>query len=213
MWNQSTICPYGSNTSLKNNMVKIGITGGIGSGKSTICNFFSLLGIPVFNADLVAKQIMNESAVVRNQMMLQFGKEIYLPNQVIDRKKLAAIIFSSPTLLQKVNSIVHPEVRKSFFDWCSRQLSPYIVHEAAILFESGFNEMMDFTILVTAPEQQRIERVKKRDQLTAEAIKERIAKQWPDDQKARLASVTIINDNRNLILPVLIEIDKKFRHG
>jgi dephospho-CoA kinase len=194
-------------------MLKVGITGGIGSGKSTICNFFSLMGIPIFNADLAAKQIMDGSSMVRSQMMLHFGKDIYLPNQALDRKKLAGIIFSSPSLLQKVNSIVHPEVRNTFFDWCKKQHSPYVVHEAAILFESGFYEIMDFTILVTAPEQMRINRVIKRDELSAKQIKARISKQWPDKKKMQLADFIIANDNRKLILPVLIEMDKKFRHG
>jgi dephospho-CoA kinase len=194
-------------------MVKVGITGGIGSGKSTICNFFSIMGIPIFNADLVAKQIMDGSSVVRNKMMLQFGKDIYLPNQALDRKKLAGIIFNSPPLLQEVNSIVHPEVRNAFFDWCERQHSTYVVHEAAILFESGFYEIMDFTILVTAPEQMRVDRVIKRDKLSEKEIKKRISKQWPDKKKKHLADFIIANDNRKLILPELIEMDKKFRHG
>lgn len=195
-------------------MLKIGITGGIGSGKSTICHFFSLMGIPVFNADQEAKRIMNESSLVRSKMMLHFGKDIYLRNQTIDRKKLAAMIFNSPLLLQTANAIVHPEVRSYFFDWCKRQQSPYIVHEAAILFESGFYEMMDYTILVTAPEQQRIERVMKRDESSSQQIKERISKQWPDKEKIKLADFIIKNDNRELVLPALIELDQKFRkHG
>ena len=195
-------------------MIKVGITGGIGSGKSTICNFFALLGIPVFNADLEAKRIMNESALIRSKMMMNFGKDIYLPNQTIDRKKLAGMIFNSPSLLQKVNFIIHPEVRNYFFEWSNRQNSPYVVHEAAILFESGFYEMMDYTILITAPEQLRIDRVMKRDGNSAEEIKDRMSKQWTDDEKMKLADITIINDNRELVLPRLIELDKKFRnHG
>jgi len=195
-------------------MFKVGITGGIGSGKSTICHFFSLLGIPVFYADLEAKRIINESSVVRSKMILHFGKDIYQKNQTIDRKKLAGIIFNSPLLLQKVNAIVHPEVRNYFFDWCNKQRSPYIIHEAAILFESGFYQMMDFNMLVTAPEEDRIARVMKRDQRSMQEIKERIAKQWPDEEKRKLADYIIKNDNQELILPVLIELDQKFRkHG
>ncbi|MGQ7869291.1 dephospho-CoA kinase [Sunxiuqinia sp. sy24] len=195
-------------------MLKIGITGGIGSGKSTICKFFNLLGIPVFNADLEAKRIMNSSSLVRSQMMLHFGKDIYLPNQTLDRQKLAAKIFNSASMLQKVNAIVHPAVRNYFSEWCQNQQSPYVVHEAAILFESGFYEMMDYIILVTAPEQQRIERVMRRDYSSIEQIKERMSKQWPDDKKIKLANTTINNNNRDLVLPALIELDKKFRtHG
>lgn len=195
-------------------MLKIGITGGIGSGKSTICNFFRLLGVPVFNADQEAKKVMNESSIVRSKLVVSFGNDIYLPNHTIDRKKMAGIIFNSPSLLQKVNAIVHPEVRKYFFAWCEQQESPYIVHEAAILFESGFYEMMDFTILVTASEEERVKRVMRRDQSTAEQVKERMGKQWTDEQKAALADFTIRNDNRELIIPQLLNLDKKFRdHG
>ncbi|HKJ42569.1 MAG TPA: dephospho-CoA kinase [Sunxiuqinia sp.] len=195
-------------------MKKIGITGGIGSGKSTICHLFSLLGVPVFNADQEAKRIMNTSSLVRSKMMLNFGNDIYLPDHTIDRKKLAGNIFNSPSLLEKVNGIIHPEVRKYFSDWCERQQSPYIVHEAAILFESGFYKMMDFTILVTAPEEDRIARVVKRDGTTAEKVKERIAMQWPDEEKMILANKTIMNNNGKLIIPQLLELDKKFRsHG
>lgn len=195
-------------------MLKIGITGGIGSGKSMICHFFATLGIPVFNADLEAKRIMNESSLVRSKMMMNFGKDIYLPNRTIDRKKLADLIFNSPSLIQKVNGIIHPEVRNYFFEWCKQQQTPYIIHDAAILFESGFHEMMDFTILITAPEQERIERVAKRDHITAEKVKERISKQWTDEEKIKLADIVIKNDNQELIIPQLIELDKKFRsHG
>lgn len=195
-------------------MLKIGITGGIGSGKTIICNFFQLLGIPVFNADQEAKRLMNESSLVRSKMVMNFGNDIYLTNHSIDRKKLAGILFNSPSLLQKVNSIIHPEVRDQFFNWCGQQQSPYVVHEAAILFESGFHEMMDYTILITAPEQQRIERVMKRDNSPAEQIKKRISNQWPDEKKIKLADCTINNNNGELIIPRLIALDKKFRnHG
>lgn len=195
-------------------MFKVGITGGIGSGKSTVCDFFRLLGIPVFHADYEAKKIMNESVIVKNKLIMHFGKNIYRPNHTIDRKKLAGIIFNSPFLLETVNSIVHPEVRTYFFAWCERQKSPYIIHEAAILFESGFAKMMDYTILISAPEQQRIKWVMNRDNSSEKEIRERISKQWPDEKKQRLADITIENNNRKLIIPKLVELDKKFRtHG
>lgn len=195
-------------------MLKIGITGGIGSGKSTICNFFKLIGIPVFQADVEAKKILNESAIIRGKMTLYFGSDIYLPNQTIDRKKLAQLIFNSPSLLEKVNSIVHPEVRKRFFDWCDQQKTPYIIHEAAILFETGFAQMMDYNILVTAPKQQRTDWVMNRDNSSAKQVEERMSKQWPDEKKEQLADFIIKNNNQELIIPVLLELDKKFRaHG
>lgn len=195
-------------------MLKIGITGGIGSGKSTICHFFRLLGVPVFEADPEAKKIMNQSPVIRSKLRMLFGNDIYLANQTIDRKKLAGLIFNSPPLLEEVNSIVHPEVRKHFFDWCDKQNSPYIVHEAAILFESGFYRMMDQTILVTAPLEERIRRVLARENTTEEDIRNRISKQWPDEEKMKLATYILKNNNEELLLPRLIELDIKFKtHG
>lgn len=195
-------------------MLKVGITGGIGSGKSTVCEFFEILGIPVFIADAEARTLMNSSPLIRNQLIQIFGKDIYLPDLMLDRKKLAQQIFQSPALLEKVNSIVHPVVRKHFLDWFAKQNSSYIVYEAAILFESGFHTMMDFNILVTAPEAERIKRVVAREGTTKEDVKNRIAKQWPDKEKIKLADYIITNNNEELILPQLIELDKKFRtHG
>lgn len=194
--------------------LKIGITGGIGSGKSTICRFFRLLGIPVFEADTEAKKIINTSPVVQSKLKAILGDDIYLPDQTIDRKKLAGLIFNSPSLLEKVNGIVHPEVRSHFFHWCEKQQSPYIIHEAAILFESGFYKMMDQTILVTAPLEERIKRVLARENTTEEDIRNRISKQWSDEEKIKLATFVIQNDNKELIIPQLFELDKKFKsHG
>ena len=195
-------------------MLKVGITGGIGSGKTTICYFFRLLGIPVFEADTEAKHIINSSAFVRSELKRLFGNDIYLANQSIDRKKLAGLIFNSPILLEKVNAIVHPEVRKFFFEWCATQNTPYIIHEAAILFESGFYKMMDQTILVKAPVNDRIHRVMTREITTEEEVKNRISKQWTDEEKEALATYTINNNNAELIIPRLLELDKKFKsHG
>jgi len=195
-------------------MVKIGITGGIGSGKTTVCEFFEIFGIPVFTADTEAKAIMNRSTLIRNQLILTFGKDIYLPDYTLDRKKLAQLIFTSSALLEKVNSIVHPEVRKYFIQWVAEQTSPYVVYEAAILFESGFYRMMDFNILVTAPEEERIKRVMACEKNTREDIKNRISRQWSDEKKTELADYILNNNNEGLIIPQLIELDKKFRtHG
>ncbi|WP_372773417.1 dephospho-CoA kinase [Mangrovibacterium sp.] len=195
-------------------MIKVGITGGIGSGKSTICQFFKSIGIPVFEADTEAKKLINSSVAIKNQLIAEFGSDIYLPNQHIDRKKLAELIFNSPPLLEKVNGIIHPEVRNHFEKWANQQNSPYIIHEAAIMFESGFYKMMDYTVLVTAPEADRIKRVMERENTTAENVRSRIERQWTDEQKSKLANFIIKNDNRELVVPQLIELDKQIRsHG
>ena len=191
--------------------IKVGITGGIGSGKSTICEVFKLLGAPIFVADDEAKHLMNSNDEVIGQLIRLFGKEIYTENRALDRKKLAEIIFNNDIKRGKVNHVVHPAVRKEFEKWLEVQKSPYAIHEAAILFESGFYKMMDFTLLVTAPEEMRIERVTKRDKSNTKTVKERMAKQWPDSEKRKLASFEIVNDNQNLIIPQIIKIDENLR--
>lgn len=191
--------------------LKIGITGGIGSGKSTVCKVFSLLGIPVFEADKVAKQLLNSHPEIKKELIHLYGSEIYTANNGVDRKKLAEIIFNNDIQLAKINGLVHPVVRNEFQNWFKLQQSPYVIHEAAILFESGFYKLMDFTILVSAPEKQRIERVMKREGISKEQVKSRMGKQWTDEEKRKLASIELINDNLNLLLPQIIETDKRLK--
>lgn len=191
--------------------VKVGITGGIGSGKSTVCKVFRKLGIPVFEADYVAKQLINTDERIRNGLIDLFGKGVYTPEGLVDRKKLASLIFNNDIQLQKVNALVHPVVRTEFLKWAEEQAVPYVIQEAAILFESGFYKMMDFTILVSAPEEERLARVMKRDKLTTEQVGERMRKQWSDDERRKLASVEIKNAENDLIIPQIIEIDKQLR--
>lgn len=191
--------------------MKVGITGGIGSGKSTVCKLFAMLGIPVFEADKVAKELMNTSPVISEQLINLFGAAVYLPDHTIDRKYLAGIVFNDPSLLTQLNSVVHPVVRKAFFDWCDKQDSPYIIHEAAILFESGFYKMMDKTIAVITNEDERINRVMKRDGVTLEMVNERIKNQWNDQQRMELADFIIGNNEDELIIPQVLKIDNKLR--
>ena len=191
--------------------LKVGITGGIGSGKSTVCKVFKLLGVSVFEADLVAKKLMDSDDQIKTGLVNLFGESVYTPSGIVDRKKLASIIFNNDIQLRKVNELVHPVVRSQFLRWVEDQEVPYVVHEAAILFESGFYKIMDFTILVSAPENERIERVTKRDGSMPEQVKERMMKQWSDDEKRKLASAEINNADDNLILPQIIKIDKQIR--
>lgn len=192
-------------------MLKVGITGGIGSGKSTVCKVFSILGIPVFEADKIAKELMNTDPDIYRQITGLFGAAVYLPNHTINRKYLAGIVFSNPSLLAKLNAIVHPIVRKTFFEWCEKQNSPYIIHEAAILFESGFYKLMDKTIAVVTNENERIQRVMRRDGITLEMVTERIRNQWNDQQRKELADFVVGNNDDELVIPQIIEIDKKLR--
>jgi len=192
-------------------MVKIGITGGIGSGKSTACKVFTFLGIPVFEADSVAKHLMNTDPEIRVQLINLFGKSAYLPDNTINRKYLSEIVFNNPSLLAKLNEIVHPEVHKSFNEWCQNQQAPYVLYEAAILFESGFYKTLDKTIAVVTNEEERIERVMKRDKITIEMVKQRINNQLSDEEKIKLADFVISNNDNELIIPEIVELDKKIR--
>ena len=189
----------------------IGITGGIGSGKSTVCQVFKILGVPVFEADAIAKKLINSNSVIKTGLVDLFGEDIYKSNKQLDRKKLAAIIFNDSNQLAKVNELVHPVVREEFKNWLQLQDSVYVIHEAAILFESGFYKMMDFTLLVSAPEDQRIERVIQRDGSSKNQVKERMEKQWSDAKKRKLASVEIKNNNKELIIPQIVKIDKQLK--
>lgn len=191
--------------------LKIGITGGIGSGKSTICRVFNLLGVPVFEADKVSKELLDSHPEIKKGLIHLFGDDIYTEESCVDRKKLAGIIFNDDLQLAKVNALVHPVVLNEFRNWVELQHSPYVIHEAAILFESGFYKMMDFTILVSAPEKERIERVIKRDGITEALVKTRMQKQWDDSEKRKLASFEIVNDNKKMVIPEIIEIDKKIK--
>lgn len=195
-------------------MIKVGITGGIGSGKTTICRVFSVLGVPVFVADAVAKQLMNENEQLRRQLIRVFGPAIYLPEGAIDRKYLAGIVFNDASLLEKLNALVHPAVHQAFEKWVLEQQAPYVLHEAAILFESGFDRFVDLTIAIVTREEERIERVMKRDKISEELVRQRIKNQFTDEQRISLADFVIRNNDEDLVIPQVLEIDKKIRfHG
>lgn len=186
-------------------MYKVGLTGGIGSGKTTVGKVFERLGIPVFKADDEAKKITNSDLQIIQQLKKEFGEDIYINNE-INKDKLASIIFNNNNALEKVNSIIHPVVREYFIHWCNAQNSPYIVEEAAILFESGAYMEMDYTINVHADELVRIERVMKRNNASLEQVKERIKNQLSDDERNKLADITIYNNENDMILPQILRI-------
>jgi dephospho-CoA kinase len=190
----------------------IGITGSIGSGKSTVCSVFKLLGAPVFEADRVAKRLINKNDEVKAGLIRQFGENIYGQDGTVNRKKLAEIVFNDEIQLSKINELVHPLVQNEFLKW-SRHYEhlPYIVHEAAILFESGFYKMMNYTIMVAAPEKQRIQRVMKRDGVSEKKVRKRMKNQFSEEKKQKMANFVLINDNTHLIIPKIIEIDKNLK--
>lgn len=190
-------------------MLKIGITGGIGSGKSIICRIFSLLGVPVFNSDVEAKNLLS-SYEVKLFYKKEFGNSIFI-NDEIDKKKLAAIIFNNPEALEKVNHFIHPLVGQLFENWCMNyNEQPYVIKEAALLIESEIYQTLDYTILVTAPEILRVRRVVSRDKMEEDKVWERIKNQLTDEEKIKKTDFTIRNDGTELIVPQIISLHQKF---
>jgi dephospho-CoA kinase len=170
----------------------IGLTGGIGSGKTTIAKYFGSLGMPVYIADEEAKKILDSADVVQ-EVAASFGKEV-LTDGLPDRKKLAGIVFNSPEKLGLLNSIIHPKVKESFEAWVAANSNePFVIKEAAILFESGSYKDCDKVILVTAPEDVRVSRVMERDNMSREDVMLRMANQWTDNKKIPLSDYIINN--------------------
>jgi len=194
-------------------MYKVGITGGIGSGKTTICKVFEILGIPVFYADTVAKQIMVEDSLLIEGIKSTFGNESYLSGGKLNNKYIAGIVFNNEAELQKLNALVHPAVFRAFDTWEEQVVGtdvPYTLKEAALLFESGSYKMCDTNILVTAPIDIKINRVMQRDKVTAEQVKARMDKQMSDDDKAKLANHFIINDETHSIIEQVLNLHSYF---
>ncbi|AWH85636.1 dephospho-CoA kinase [Flavobacterium album] len=172
----------------------VGLTGGIGSGKTTIAQYFIAMGVPVYFADDEAKKILYAPDTVA-EVTNAFGEEV-LTNGVPDRQKIAAIVFNNPQKLEVLNGIIHPKVRQHFKDWvAAHDNEPLVIKETAILFESGSYKDCDATILVTAPKEVRIQRVMGRDNTTAEKVLERMANQWDDERKIPLSNYIIQNIN------------------
>jgi dephospho-CoA kinase len=187
-------------------MLKIGITGGIGSGKSTVCKIFSVLGIPIYRADNVAKKIANEVSVIKESIIKEFGAEAYTDN-IYNAKYLGELVFNNTKKLQKLNSIIHPYVAQDFINWAENQKgTKYLLKEAAILFESGANQNLDYTIVVNAPLDLRIQRIIERDGLSEEMIKKRMKNQWSTEKITALADWVIENDEKHLLLPQVLSI-------
>ena len=178
-------------------MMVVGLTGGIGSGKSTVAKMFGKLGVPVYDSDHEAKKLMADSPKIKAALMNLFGEEVYDDEGKLDRKFVAGKVFKDAGLLQKLNAIVHPAVREHFLGWVAEQTAPYVIQETALIFENNAQDKYDRTILVTAPEEIRAHRVMKRDQVGKEAVMDRMRNQMADDQKADLAHFRIENVDLN----------------
>jgi len=175
-------------------MIVVGLTGGIGSGKTTVAKQFKKLGIPIYIADYEAKKLMHKSKVIRRKLIKLFGEQAYVNDQ-LNRPFLADIIFTDKTYLEKMNAIVHPKVAKHFQRWLDKQNSSYVIKEVAILFENGSYKYCDYVITVTATIENRIERLLNRDNTTVESIQAIINNQWSDEDKVKLSHFVIENDD------------------
>lgn len=185
--------------------MKLGVTGGIGSGKTSVCKVFNILGIPVFSADPEAQKIMNDDENVIREINKLAGRNIY-PDGNLDRMGLATLIFNDPDRLRQVNSIVHPIVFEHFKTWAETWDTPYVIMEAAILFESGAAKLVDRVATVIAPIEERIARVTKRNTLSREQVMERIKNQMDDDARIKLSDYVINNSENEMIIPVILKI-------
>ena len=190
-------------------MKTIGVTGGIGSGKTKICSVFKTLGIPVFNADDVAKKLYDERPELLLQIQLHFGNEL-VSDERLNKQKLAELVFSDSKKLQLLNSLVHPLVAETFDIWKKKQNSLYIIREAAIMIESKSHLDCDHLILVSAPAQLKIKRVITRSQLTEAQILARIQEQMTDEERRPFCDFEIINDEVDFILPQIFALHRQF---
>jgi dephospho-CoA kinase len=186
-------------------MLTVGLTGGIGSGKTTIANFFKLLGIPVYNSDIRAKQVVAENPALKQEIIKHFGPDSYLNNQY-NTKYISSIVFNNSQKLDLLNSIIHPAVVEDFNNWKNKQNSKYVIKEAAILFESGTYLSCDKIITITAPFEDKIKRIIIRDNSGEEEITRRIKSQLSDEEKVKRSDYTLNNDNYELLIPHILKI-------
>ncbi len=185
--------------------MRVGVTGGIGSGKTIVCRIFSLLGVPLFDADKQAALIMDNEVAVREKLVEITGRDLYSSGR-LDRALLASIIFSDSESLQRVNELVHPLVKERFLTWSEKQKAHYVIIEAAILYESGSDELTDRVITVTAPLSQRVKRVMKRDGVSRSDVMSRIDNQYDDRERESLADYLIANGEGDMVIPQILSV-------
>lgn len=184
----------------------IGLTGGIGSGKTMVARIFSMLNVPVYNSDEAGRKITNKDPLVKSSIKEQFGADMYDNQDNLNREKLSAIVFNDSSALSKLNAIIHPAVAHDFKMWCAIQSSPFVIKETAILFEHGLDKQLDGVIVVEAPDDLRIKRVMHRNGITDDAIRQRIQQQLPQDELISRADWVIHNNEEQLLIPQVLEI-------
>ena len=193
-------------------MIKIGITGGIGSGKSVVSELMRIMNIPVYNADDASKNILETNLPIQEKLKKLLGENVFSDGK-LNKTLMASMIFNNPTLLSGVNEIIHPAVFSDFEQWTLRQKSNIVACESAIIFESGMNSLLDYIITVSAPEKIRIERTMQRDNATEEQVMNRIKNQLTDEERAELSDFVLVNDGRRAVIPQLREILSQQKTG
>ena len=189
-------------------MVRVGLTGGIGSGKSTVAQVFEVLGIPVYYADTEAKRMMNENDELKASIIDTFGEQAY-STEGLNRKYIASIVFSDPQKLEALNAIVHPATKKDGENWMQRQTTPYAIHEAALIFEAKVNERLDYVIGVSSPAELRLKRAMQRDHVTTGEIQKRMSRQLDEDVKMSKCDFILFNDEVQMLVPQVLLLHEK----
>ncbi len=184
---------------------RLGVTGGIGSGKTTVCRIFRVLGVPVFVADIEARRLMHTDPVIRQEINAIAGEDLYSTGE-LDRRELARLIFNRPEMLRRVNASVHPAILRIFDDWAGKSGSPYVIMEAAILFEAKADVLVDRVAAISAPVEERIARVMGRNELSREEVLERINNQLEDDEREEQSYYVINNADNEMIIPEILKI-------
>jgi len=190
-------------------MLRIGLTGGIGSGKTTVARIFETLGIPVYYADAAARKLMNTDPVLKKQIIQHFGEKTYSGGE-LDRKYLASVVFSNKEKLDRLNALTHPVTIRDAEAWMRRQTTAYVIKEAALLFESGSAEKLDYIVGVYAPQHIRVKRVMDRDGIPAEEVMKRITRQIDEEMKMKLCDFVISNNDQQLVIPQVMALHEKF---
>ncbi len=191
-------------------MIRIGLTGNMGSGKTTVCKIFETLDVPVFYSDIVAKKLYDRKEV-KKSIKSEFGHSVFTDG-IVDFKKLAGIIFNDSGALNFINGLIHPLVFEEYGKWLRQNNNkPYVIHESAILFENGLENNFDKIIVVSCPEEIRINRLLERDNTSVKEIKKRMENQMKDDEKERRADYVIVNDGKKFLIPQIIRLDKELR--
>lgn len=186
-------------------MKRIGLTGNIGSGKTTLASCFEILGIAVFNADNQAKLLMNKDVNLKQSLIAEFGIKVFLNNE-LNRKYLSKLAFNDDLVLKRLNALVHPVVQEAFEKWSIQQSGAYVIKEAAILFESNTYQSLDAIICISCPEEIRLKRILKRDDLSEKDVRQIMSHQWAEEKKISLSDYVITNDNSSLVMPQILSV-------